>query len=91
MPDISLTCPAGDACDYATPELPATTAMELLTMHARIAHAVVAPVVATGKPEKFPRPTIGIDEPIERWQDFTSSWKQYKEEQDWVALMSQPY
>ena len=79
MPDISLTCPAGGACDYATPELPAATAMELLNMHERTAHTV-APVGVTGKPEKFPRPTIGLDEPIEKWQDFTSSWDQYKEE-----------
>ena len=80
MAVFSLTCPAGGACNYATPELPAATALELLNMHERTAHAAVAAVVVTGKPEKFPRPTIGLDEPIEKWQDFTSSWSQYKEE-----------
>ena len=49
-------------------------------MHERTAHATGAPVITTMKPEKFPRPTIGLDEPVEKWHDFCSSWKQYKEE-----------
>ena len=24
--------------------------------------------------------TVGLDEPIEKWEDFSSSWQQYKEE-----------
>ena len=48
-------------------------------MHERTAHSTGAPVT-TMKPEKFPRPTIGLDEPVEKWHDFCSSWNQYKEE-----------
>ena len=54
--------------------LPAASAVELLAMHERIAHG------SNVKPEKFPRPNVGLDEPIEVWEDFTSSWQQYKEE-----------
>ena len=28
----------------------------------------------------FPVPLRGFDEPIEKWEDFSSSWQQYKEE-----------
>ena len=39
-----------------------------------------ASAVVNVKPEKFPRPNVGLDEPIEKWEDFSSSWQQYKEE-----------
>ena len=32
------------------------------------------------KPEKFPRPTVGLGEPIKKWEVFSTSWQQYKEE-----------
>ena len=33
-----------------------------------------------GKSQCVARPTVGLDEPIEKWEDFSSSWQQYKEE-----------
>ena len=32
------------------------------------------------KPEKFPRPTIDLDSTAEAWQEFHTSWLQYKDE-----------
>ena len=58
---------------YVTPKLPAASAVELLAMHERIAHGSNASAVVNVKPEKFPRPNVGLDEPIEKWEDFTSS------------------
>ena len=56
------------------------SAMELLAMHKAIDHGQDASVVTGAKPEKFPRPTVGLDEPIEKWEELSSSWQQYKEE-----------
>ena len=36
----------------------------------------ISAVAPGAKPEKFPRPTVGLDEPIEKWEDFSSSWQQ---------------
>ena len=63
-----------------TPKLPAASAVELLAMHERIAHGSNASAILNVKPEKFPRPNVGLDEPIEKWEDFNLSWQQYKEE-----------
>ena len=80
MTEVEIPCPAGGECTYVTPKLPAASAVELLAMHERIAHGSNASAVVNVKPEKFPRPNVGLDEPIEKWEDFSSSWQQYKEE-----------
>ena len=63
-----------------TPKLPAASAIELLTIHERTDHGQDASATVSVKPEKFPRPTVGLDELVEKWEDFNSSWQQYKEE-----------
>ena len=80
MSEVEIPCPAGGGCTYVTPKLPAASAMEILAMHERTAHGSNASAIVNVKPEKFPRPNVGLDEPIEKWEDFTSSWQQYKEE-----------
>ena len=80
MTDVEILCPAGGGCVYVTPKLPSASAIELLAIHERTAHGQDAPATVTIKPEKFPRPVVGLDEPIEKWEDFSSSWQQYKEE-----------
>ena len=49
-------------------------------MHKAIDHGQDASVAPGVKPEKFPSPKVGLDEPIEKWEDFSSSLQQYKEE-----------
>ena len=34
------------------------------------------------KPEKFPRPTVGVDETREGWDNFELNWVQYKEDSE---------
>ena len=86
MAEVSLSCPAGNPCEYKTEQLPVNDAMALLQMHVRTAHSTGAGSEGDGgegghrKPEKFPRPSIGLDEPVEKWEDFKSSWDQYKDE-----------
>ena len=63
-----------------TPKLPAASAIELLAIHERTDHGKDALATIRVKPEKFPCPTVGLNEPIEKWEDFSSSWQQYKEE-----------
>ena len=85
MAPVSVPCPAGGSCTYKTPELEFNDAMALLTMHERQRHSenmVVTRQEGGKKPEKFPRPTIGIDETSEKWQDFHTAWVQYKDEYD---------
>ena len=76
MIDVEIPCPAGGRCEYVTP----ASAIELLAIHERTVHGHDASATVSVKPEKFPRPTVGLDEPIEKWNDFSSSWQQYKEE-----------
>ena len=79
MAPVELACPAGGECAYITPPLEATDALELLKIHERTCHKPsTAPPNSESKPEKFPRPIIGIDETSEKWDDFTASWRQYK-------------
>ena len=80
MAPVELPCPAGGECTYKTPKLEATDALKLLEMHERTAHSGTSSQssVSGRKPEKFPRPTISIDESTERWDDFKSAWEQYK-------------
>ena len=84
MAEVSLNCPAGDTCGYKTEMLPVNDAMMLLRMHERTAHGSgnngAGDAGGHGKPEKFPRPSIGLDEAVERWEDFKSAWEQYKDE-----------
>ena len=86
MAEVSLSCPTGGSCDYKTEILPVDHAMALLQMHERTTHGTGASsgrdsdAGRNSKPEKFPRPAIGLDEPVERWEDFKSAWEQYKDE-----------
>ena len=78
MTNVAVPCPSG-GCAYVTPKLPAASAIELLAIHGRTAHGQDASATVSVKPEKFPRPTVGLDELIEKWEYFSSSWQQYKE------------
>ena len=86
MAEVSLSCPAGGDCQYKTENVTVKEAIVLLQMHERTVHGTSAnnqSVTGEGsnrKPEKFPRPTIGLDEPVENLEDFKSSWEQYKDE-----------
>ena len=83
MSGVLLPCVmVGEACDYKTPEgLPYEQAKEVLELHMRHVH----PVAGGGagrehKPEKFPRPTLELDSTIETWQEFHSTFEEYKKE-----------
>ena len=86
MAEVSLSCPTGGSCDYMTEKLSVDHTLALLQMHERTTHGTGASSGSDGdagrnsKPEKFPRPAIGLDEPVERWEDFKSAWEQYKDE-----------
>ena len=80
MTYVEIPCTAGRGCEYVTPKLPAASAIELLAIHERTDHGQGASVAPSVKPEKFPRHIVGLDEPIEKWDDFSSLWQQYKEE-----------
>ena len=80
MADVQILCPSGGYCSYVTPKLPVASSMELLAMHKEIDHGQDTSVALGVKPEMFPRPKVALDEPIEKWEDFSSSWQQYKEE-----------
>ena len=86
MAEVSLSCPASDTCDYKTEKLPVNDAMALPQMHERTTYGTGVSSAHAGdagrnsKPEKFPRPAIGLDEPVEKWEDFKSAWEQYKDE-----------
>ena len=41
---------------------------------------VVTPTTQRRKPEWFPRPTLGVDETREHWNNFVLRWTQYKED-----------
>ena len=71
MADVSLSCPAGGDCSYKTELVPVSEALVLLQMHERTAHGTRSGA------EKFPRPTIDLDELVERWEDFKSALDQY--------------
>ena len=38
------------------------------------------------KPDKFPRLAVGVDETSEKWENFQTSWAQYKDEQSLQGL-----
>ena len=42
----------------------------------------VQPATKRRKPEKFPRPTEGVDESRKRWDNFRLNWTQYKKDFD---------
>ena len=62
--------------------------LDMMSFHVQAEHtpepAQPAPIAqaASGgkKPEKFPRPSVGVDETSEKWEDFQASWAQYKDE-----------
>ena len=63
-----------------TPDLETAEALKLLEMHERTAHNGRSGAPIIKKPEKFPRPTVGIDETSEKWGGFATAWEQYKQE-----------
>ena len=63
--------------------------LHLLDLHVNAEHPPAQPVQATSggkKPEKFPRPAVGVDETSEKWEDFQASWAQYKDEYNLQGL-----
>ena len=79
---MRLPCP-GTQCNYVTEEVDIQAALALLTMHKEIDHpgnSPATPQSSSRKPEKFPRPNITIDTTAEAWQEFYTSWLQYKDE-----------
>ena len=79
---MRLPCP-GTQCNYVTEEVDIQAALTLLAMHKEIDHpgdGQATPHSSSRKPEKFPRPNITIDTTAEAWQDFYTSWLQYKDE-----------
>ena len=83
MAPVTIPCPCGPPCTYSTPAMEAESALTVLAMHERQRHNAQAYPqhnTQSKKPEKFPRPSIGLDETDEKWQDFTTAWDQYKDE-----------
>ena len=64
--------------------------LQLLGLHVQAEHnpaptqpaPASQPTTQRRKPEKFPRPTVGVDETRERWDNFVLNWTQYKEDSD---------
>ena len=64
--------------------------LQMMSFHMQLVHTPVpvqptlSPSVQTTKqrrkPEKFPRPTVVVDEARERWDNFVLNWTQYKED-----------
>ena len=58
------------------------TKLHLLDLHVQAEHAQPAPAPSAQpathrrKPEKFPRPTVGVDETREGWENFNLYWAQ---------------
>ena len=76
MAPVQLQCPVGGACDYQTQLLEYAQAEAVLDRHLKYSHqAAGGGGNSDRKPEKFPRPTVGLHEPIEKWEDFRSSWQ----------------
>ena len=82
--NMKLKCIA-EGCDWESQDLHEGLAKEMLDRHLQLAHQVtpVQPQVGGAgvkKPEKFPRPVIDQDSTLEVWNEFLSSWEQYKDE-----------
>ena len=80
---VILPCPMGMDCDYKTESVEEATALEMQAMHECMKHPTSANLATNGgskKPEKFPRPSIDLDSTAEAWQEFHTSWLQYKDE-----------
>ena len=74
-----------EECTWESQDLNEGLAKDTLLMHLQAVHQVAAAqpqVGGTGvkKPEKFPRPLIDQDSTLESWNEFLSSWEQYKDE-----------
>ena len=81
---MKLRCIAED-CIWESQDLNEGLAEKTLLMHLQLVHQVAPAqpqVGGTGlkKPEKFPRPLIDQDSTLESWNEFLSSWEQYKDE-----------
>ena len=82
--DMKLQCVTTE-CMWETQDLVEELAKWSLTQHMQHVHPAPATEqqvggVGTRKPEKFPRPTIDQDSTLESWNEFLSSWEQYKDE-----------
>ena len=81
---MKLQCIA-EECSWESQDLNEGLAEKMLDRHLQLAHQVAPAepqVGGTGvkKPEKFPRPIIDQDSTLETWNEFLSSWEQYKDE-----------
>ena len=81
---MKLKCIA-EECTWESQDVNEGLAEKTLLMHLQLVHQVppAQPQVGgTGlkKPEKFPRPLIDQDSTLESWNEFLSSWGQYKDE-----------
>ena len=81
---MRLRCVAVE-CPWESQDLHEDLAEKALNLHMLHVHPVPTTqpqVGGTGvkKPEKFPRPTIDQDSTLESWNEFISSWEQYKDE-----------
>ena len=69
--------------------------LQLMSFHLQLEHAPVPaqpapapsaqPATRRRKSEKFPRPTVGVDETREGWDTFELNWVQYKEHSELEA------
>ena len=81
---MKLKC-VSEECAWESQDLTEGLAKKTLMMHLQLAHQVAPAQPQAGgsgakKPEKFPRPLIDQDSTLETWNEFVSSWEQYKEE-----------
>ena len=81
---MKLKC-VSEECAWESQDLTEGLAEKTLLMHLQLAHQVAPAQPQAGgsgvkKPEKFPRPLIDQDSTLETWNEFESSWEQYKDE-----------
>ena len=82
--NMKLKCIAED-CIWESQDLNEGLAKDTLLMHLQLVHQVAPAQPQVGgagvkKPEKFPRPIIDQDSTLETWNEFLSSWEEYKDE-----------
>jgi len=73
---MELKCPA-PSCDYVTPKMEASLAMQMLTLHNGNNHKTVLNTVSC-KAEALKRPEATLDMSDTAWRDFKSQWSRYK-------------
>ena len=82
--NMKLKCIA-EECNWESQDLNEGLAEKMFDRHLQLVHQVAPTqpqVGGTGvkKPEKFPRAIIDQDSTLETWNEFLSSWDQYKSE-----------